>query len=56
VTPSEPRRYRRKGFRQARRGIPTGRRVTHEVVTTYGRRQKAAAERREMSAAMAGED
>lgn len=40
MTPAEPRRYRRKGLRKARRGVPTGRRVTHAVETTYGHRQR----------------
>jgi hypothetical protein len=66
VTPSEPRRYRRKGFRQTRRGIPTGRRATHAVQTTYGQRQEArdraaefsaqCAERRETAATMAADN
>ena len=31
----------RRERRRAWRGIPTGRRVTHEVKTAYGRKQKA---------------
>jgi hypothetical protein len=30
---------RRKAARQARKGVPTGRRATHPVITTYGRGQ-----------------
>ena len=30
----------RRERRRARRGTPTGRRATHEVETTYGRKQK----------------
>ena len=40
MTPAEQTRYWRKGLRRAMRGTPTGRRVTHEVLTTYGRHQK----------------
>lgn len=63
MTPAEPRRYRRKGLRRTRRGLPTGRRATHEVLTTYGRHQKErdrlaawqqATARAEMEADMAG--
>ena len=31
----------RRERRRAWRGIPTGRRVTHEIKTAYGRKQKA---------------
>jgi hypothetical protein len=31
---------RRRNHRKALRGVPTGRRATHEVVTTYGHRQR----------------
>jgi hypothetical protein len=30
----------RKGLRESERGIPTGRRATHPVRTTYGRKQR----------------
>jgi hypothetical protein len=39
VTPQNTRDWR-KGLRKARRGVPAGRRATHEVVTTYGHRQR----------------
>jgi hypothetical protein len=40
MTPAEPTRVWRRTRRKALRGIPTGRRVTHEVRTTYGHRQR----------------
>ncbi|HLK77213.1 MAG TPA: hypothetical protein VKU77_26625 [Streptosporangiaceae bacterium] len=65
MTPADPRRYRRRNFRRALRGVPTGRRATHRVETEYGRRQKArdraaefsarCADRRETAAATTGQ-
>ncbi len=64
MTPAEPTRYWRKGLRRTRRGIPTGRRATHQPETTYGRHQKErdrrtawllATARAEMNAAMAAD-
>ena len=40
MSPAERTRYWRKGLRKAMRGTPAGRRTTHAVETTYGRRQK----------------
>ena len=40
MTPAEPTRVWRRTRRKALRGIPTGRRVTHQPETTYGRHQK----------------
>lgn len=40
MTPAEPTRVWRKTRRRALRGVPTGRRATHEVVAAYGRHQK----------------
>jgi len=40
MSPAEPTRCRRKDRRRALRGVPTGRRATHEVETAYGRHQK----------------
>jgi hypothetical protein len=40
----------RKGLRRASRGIPAGRRATHEVETAYGQRQKARDRAAEFSA------
>ena len=40
MTPAEPAREWRKGLRRTRRGMSTGRRATHEVLTAYGRHQK----------------
>lgn len=31
----------RRGLRRASRGLPHGRRATHQVLTTYGRHQRA---------------
>lgn len=39
----------RKNGRDARRGVPTGRRTTHLIETTYGRRQRQAAFRVRMA-------
>lgn len=64
MTPAEPTRVWRKTRRRALRGVPTGRRVTHEVRTTYGRRQQErdrrlawqiATARAEMEAALTAE-
>jgi hypothetical protein len=41
MTPAEPTRVWRKTYRRALRGVPTGRRATHAVETTYGHRQRA---------------
>jgi hypothetical protein len=40
MTPAEPTRVWRKTRRRALRGVPTGRRATHAVETTYGHRQR----------------
>ena len=40
MTPSGRTRCWRKGLRKTRRGIPAGRRATHQPQTTYGRHQK----------------
>lgn len=40
MTPAEPTRCWRKTRRKALRGVPTGRRATREVRTTYGHRQR----------------
>ena len=40
MAPAEPTRVWRKTRRRALRGVPTGRRATREVQTTYGRHQK----------------
>jgi hypothetical protein len=40
MTPAEPTRCWRKSLRRTRRGIPTGRRATHSVQTTYGQQQR----------------
>jgi hypothetical protein len=62
MTPAGTARCWRKGLRRTRRGIPTGRRATREVRTTYGHRQRErdrrmawlmADARAEMAAAMA---
>jgi hypothetical protein len=62
MTPAEPTRVWRKTRRRALRRVPTGRRATHEVRTTYGHRQQErdrrlawqiATARAEMEAAMA---
>ena len=42
MRPQDTRVWRKTG-RKARRGVPTGRRATHTVQTTYGRGQRAAA-------------
>jgi hypothetical protein len=40
MTPAEPTRVWRRTRRKALRGVPTGRRATHEIATAYGRHQK----------------
>jgi hypothetical protein len=42
----------RRGMRRARRGMPTGRRATHAVQTTYGRHQRDRDWRETMCAAI----
>lgn len=44
----------RRERRKAWRGTPTGRRATHAVQTTYGRRQRDAEWRARMAIAIAG--
>jgi hypothetical protein len=64
VSPQDTRCWR-KTRRRALRGVPTGRRATHEVQTTYGQRQQERdrlaawlwlTARAEMTADLAGED
>lgn len=50
MTPYEPTRVWRKTRRRALRGVPAGRRATHQVRTTYGRGQRDRDHRAEMEA------
>jgi hypothetical protein len=54
MSPQDTRVWRKNG-RKARRGVPTGRRATHAVQTTYGRHQKDAEHRARWAAFRAAE-